>query len=317
MRKSWWLRVALVVGAMVVAVPTGAAAAAPRADCDRPATPGTTVQELTVDGEGRQYRLAIPATTPPSKGAPLLFNLHGLGSNMEQQASYSRLDEAAGARGYVVMTPQGRGGVFPRWSIPPLPDEEADVAFVRKMLQTTERTLCIDKDRVYVAGISNGAMFAAVIACALPGRIAAIAPVAGVNGASPCQAGTPPVSVLAFHGTADPIAPYAGGAYFSGPEPTRETALQARDVEATMARWARFDGCRARADESWLADDVQRLTYRGCPRKGTVELVRVVGGGHTWPGAIPVFAPRLGATTTSIDANSLMLDFFDAHPRAR
>jgi polyhydroxybutyrate depolymerase len=46
-----------------------------------------------------------------------------------------------------------------------------------------------------------------------------------------------------------------------------------------------------------------------------VELFRIRDGGHTWPGGIAV--DRLGATTTSIDATTEILDFFDAHPRAR
>jgi polyhydroxybutyrate depolymerase len=64
-----------------------------------------------------------------------------------------------------------------------------------------------------------------------------------------------------------------------------------------------------------VAADVQHVAYPHCPANGTVELYRVVGGGHTWPGAIPVNPSRLGSTTESIDATTLMLRFFAAHPR--
>src|SRR5262249_1939946 len=77
-----------------------------RARCDRPAAAGITTRHLTVDGVDREYRLSIPTSYGGSTRAPLLFDFHGLGSNMDQQAVYSGLEEGGGARGYVVITPQ-------------------------------------------------------------------------------------------------------------------------------------------------------------------------------------------------------------------
>ena len=168
--------------------------------------------------------------------------------------------------------------------------------------------------------MSNGAIFATALVCELPGRLAAIAPVAGVNSTKVCSSGTPPTSLLAFHGTADPIVPYAGGRYFAGvhpldDEPARSgTARRAQPVDDAVASWAAFDGCGTPPATTEIAPDVERLAYP-CPAGGTVELYRVVDGGHTWPGAIPVNLARLGPTSATIDATGLMLAFFDAHPR--
>jgi polyhydroxybutyrate depolymerase len=49
------------------------------------------------------------------------------------------------------------------------------------------------------------------------------------------------------------------------------------------------------------------MTYEGCD----VTLCTVDGGGHTWPGGLPV--PTLGATTTDISATDAMWTFFSAH----
>jgi polyhydroxybutyrate depolymerase len=213
----------------------------------------------------------------------------------------------------VVITPQGRDGLVSHWSVPPLPDTKDDVDFVRAMLATTTRDLCIDPDRVYAAGMSNGAIFSTVLACELPGQFAAIAPVAGVNVEMPCRRGTPPVSLLAFHGTADSVVPYDGGALLGGSLPVLG-GVKARPVDDMVARWAAFDRCGARPQRTRVSDQVERVTYPRCRDHEDVELVRVEGGGHTWPGAVAV--DRLGATTESISATSAMLDFFDAHPRA-
>jgi polyhydroxybutyrate depolymerase len=306
----------LLVAALALAVvpPVAAGGATGRGGgCARSSSPGLTTQHLTVDGTDREYLLSIPPSYNPSPRAPLLFNFHGLGSDMQQQALYSGLNQKAGADGYVVITPNGSGTALRRWSFPPLPGSAADVNFVKAILATTQRTLCIDPKRVFSTGISNGAIFSTVLACALPGRLAAIAPVAGVNATDACRAGTPRIPVLAFHGTADPIVPYNGGAYFSGVNARRTAGIQARPVDDAVASWARFDGCGTPATTTAVADDVEHVTYPDCPSSGMVELYRVVGGGHTWPGAIPI--PRLGPTSSSIDASALMLAFFDAHPR--
>ena len=305
--------------ALLVAVPVTGAGAAKRASsgCGRKAAVGTTTRHVTVGGTDREYLLSIPDDYDPSKPAPLLFDFHGLGSDMQEQSLYSRLDQRGGARGYVVITPNGEGDVLRHWSLLSPGSANPDVAFVQAMLRTTNRTLCIDQKRVFSTGISNGAMFSTLLACALPGRLAAIAPVSGVNATAVCTAGTPRVSVLAFHGTSDPIVPYQGGEYFSGAPIGRVLGVPAaKPVDDAVAAWAAFDGCGTPAAQSWVADDVQRFVWPDCPATGAVELYRIVGGGHTWPGAAVVRDGRLGPTTASIDATELMLDFFHAHPAA-
>jgi polyhydroxybutyrate depolymerase len=322
--RSRVLAILMVAVAAVTVLPTGAATAATksRSGCGRTAAAGVSTRHLTIAGAERQYLLSVPASYRKDTPAPLVLDFHGLGSNMQQQSTYSRLDEKGGAEGYIVITPDGSGDVVKRWVPPPLPGP--DLEFVQAILATSQRTLCIDTRRVFATGISNGAIFSTALACALPGRVAAIAPVAGVNGTKVCTAGTPPTAVLAFHGTADPVVPYAGGAYFSGDTgasaglraiASRIGGLQAQPVDDAVAKWAAFDGCGTPATTTATAADVEHVVYPDCPRSGAVALYRVLGGGHTWPGGVAVRAGRLGPTTSSIDATALMLAFFDAHPR--
>src|SRR6478752_3879739 len=90
---------------LVVALPTAGAGAAKRTSsgCGMPAAAGVTTGHVTVGGTDREYLLSIPDGYDPGKPAPLLFDFHGLGSNMEEQALYTRLDTRGGARGYVVI----------------------------------------------------------------------------------------------------------------------------------------------------------------------------------------------------------------------
>jgi len=314
MRFRLLVSLLLAVVSVMAAVPVSAGAAPTKASgCGREVAAGATTRHVTVDGTQREYLLSIPDGYDPSEPAPLLFDFHGLGSNMQQQALYSDLDSQGGALGYVVVTPNGQGGVLRRWSLRSPASANPDVTFVQRMLKATNRSLCIDRNRVFSTGISNGAMFSTLLACALPGRLAAIAPVAGVNATDVCRSGTPRVSVLAFHGTADQVVPYTGGAYFGAAEGPALGVPGAKPVDQAVAAWAAFDGCDTPPKIASVAHDVQRATWPRCPKHGTVALYRVIGGGHTWPGAFAVQSDRLGATTASISATDLMLDFFDTH----
>src|SRR5437764_10180427 len=89
--------VLVVVGAAIVpAAPSGAATKA-GSGCRRGAVAGVTTEHLSVDGADRAYLLSIPESYDPSKRAPLILNFHGLGSNKEEQAIYSGMNQKAGA----------------------------------------------------------------------------------------------------------------------------------------------------------------------------------------------------------------------------
>src|SRR5260370_34025362 len=80
-----------------------------------------------------------------------------------------------------------------------------DVALTNAIIVDLEQTLCIDRTRVYSTGISNGAGMTALLGCRIPNRLAAIAPGSGVNLVAGGPKGTPPGSVLAVHGDAEPV----------------------------------------------------------------------------------------------------------------
>jgi polyhydroxybutyrate depolymerase len=159
-------------------------------------------------------------TTP----RPLIVDLHGFTSTIEQQNLFSDLPAQAADRGYLVLTPQAESATLtisgeqiraPFWNVSQglsaeVPDALDDVAFLTQLIDTTTSEFCVDDARIYVTGFSNGAGMAATLACDLPGRIAAIAPVSGVNVAAQCD-DLEAVSVIAFHGDADPLVEYGGG----------------------------------------------------------------------------------------------------------
>ena len=250
------------------------------------------------DGTERSYRLGIPPTYDPATPAPLVLNLHGSGSNAIEQTVYSQMAAKAGDRGMITVTPDAVDG---EWQ---LTATGSDDELLTTLVERIAGAYCVDENRVHIAGMSLGAWKAAVTACAHPDRFASIALVTVEVHPPACG----PMPVVAFHGTADRTVPYGEGAdpgiTVSGPN----AALPgARD---NIVRWAGSAGCEPDPVEAQIGADVLHWRFEGCDPGVGVELYTVQGGGHTWPGS-PI---TIGATTDTVDATALALDWFESHP---
>ena len=279
---------------------------APTAGCEpeRAHAVGSSRETIVSGGAEREYILHVPASYTGSDALPLVLNLHGYGSNAQQQASYSGLPAKGDSAGFVVVTPQGTGQpAF--WNILGAASPD-DAGFMRDLIDRAEAGLCIDAARVYSAGMSNGAAMTLRLACNLSDRIAAAASVTGTTFPANCPS-TRAVPVIAFHGTADPVVPYEGGRVGAGLG--ERFGLSVAPIEDSVMRWAEHDGCAGAPVRDQVTEHVSLLRYDGCV--ADVRLYTVDGGGHTWPGAIDV--SRLGATTHEISATDLIWDFFAAH----
>ena len=66
------------------------------------------IDTLVYDGLDRIYEFHIPASYDGSEEVPLVFNLHGRGSNSFQQRVYSQMDAVADLNNFIVVYPNAR-----------------------------------------------------------------------------------------------------------------------------------------------------------------------------------------------------------------
>ncbi len=301
LRKGALLVVALL--ALALAVPATAASAEPElvppSGCGHARRAGTRAHTVTVDGWTRTYHLSVPPRYTGQQRVPLVVDLHGAGSNAPEEAAYTRMHQQAGARGWVVATPESGRGF---WLPPNLSPD--DSAFIRAVVRDVGRRLCIDTERRFATGMSNGAGMSAAMTCLARRVFAAVGVVAGVNLFATCNDHRP-IPIMAVHGTEDGVVPYDGGTVGGGGV---GGGLPVAAIPDRMADWAVRNGCTSGPVEHALAATVNRWRYHGC--REPVQWLEVVGGGHTWPGSIDI--PRLGPTNHDIDATQLILQFFAA-----
>jgi polyhydroxybutyrate depolymerase len=267
----------------------------------RDATSGDSTGSITSDGIERAYILHIPPGYDGSQRAPLVMLFHGFSLPSDAFATYTRFNGIADEQNVIVVYPAGQGEPA-TWNTDQNVTIADDVQFANDLLDKLQQELCVDPDRIFAAGYSNGGAMAQRLACASPERIAAIATIAAVY--ANCRATVPWV---AFHGIDDPRVPFEGG-----PLPTGGSLQPVRRV---VSDWARELGCDPLAQISRPTDSVDLSTYVDCLRgSGEVLLYSLIRAGHTWPGSEDLPVDIAGATSKQIDASTTMWEFFATHP---
>ncbi len=259
-------------------------------------------------GERRSYLLHVPASYDPATPVPLVISIHGFAEWPAHQMRTSRWNDLADQHGFIVVYPAGTG--FPRrWRAGGGMSANAtpDVTFVADLIDALAARYNIDRTRIYANGLSNGGGMSYLLACQLADQIAAIG---GVSGAylvplSTCQPSRP-VPLIAFHGTADRIVPYAGG-------PSASFDLPFPDVPAWIAAYAKRNGCDAFPAPLPASGEVTGIQYASCRAGADVVFYTIEGGGHAWPGGEPLPRFIVGHTSQDIDATAVMWEFFSRH----
>jgi polyhydroxybutyrate depolymerase len=270
----------------------------------------------------RQYKVHVPRGYDREKPAPAVFCIHGLlqtaaGFCVTAIGMNAKSDDA----GFILIMPNGFNNSWNGGSC--CGDASAmqldDVALFRAILAQVGEHVNLDLDRVYATGLSNGGYMSFRLACDAADLFTAVAPAAGAVGTPEIGGGTNPassdwtdcvpsrpVSVLATHGTADPLIPY----------PLYKPSLNAI---------AAGDGCATGTQPAAApasGGDTRCESYEGCP--GGIELTgcTVEGGGHCWfgspdcgTGGGAIGLAIVGANSDTLRNTDAVWDFFARHSR--
>ncbi|WP_370035193.1 alpha/beta hydrolase family esterase [Brevibacterium epidermidis] len=293
--------------------------AAPSAGCGTEQKPGNDEKTIpTEDGE-RSYRINIPRDYELETPLPLVLGFHGNGSDGAEFQNYTGLPTLPA----ITVFPDGDESDGKRsWQGAPYASGADDVAFVAELLDSIESEHCIDLNRVYATGKSNGGGMVSVLACHLRDRFSAFAPVAGAyypQSTEGCDYSTP-TPMLAIHGTGDATMHYEGGHRqgedYPGVREWIEPWAEASDCAKTAERQVGRKGVkvvRTQWTQCSTGDDPK--TTAGADKKtAAVELYSVADGGHVWPGEV-VYSGG-GYVTKDFSATNTVWDFFRSHPGA-
>lgn len=260
----------------------------------------------------RRYKLYIPASAQPAN-SPLVVMLHGCTQDADDFAAGTSMNAVAEEYGCLVLYPEQDRGANPTncWNWFDATQQSRDTgepAILAGMTRHIVDAHAIDRDRVYVTGLSAGGAMAAILAVEYPDLYAAVGVHSGLAAGSgkdmisglhamkrpgrAARAGKR-VPIIVFHGDADQVV-----------HPGNGTAVLRQFVDAhagsgTLTQDVRSDHAAGRS--------FTRTSWRGPDGRNVAEHWLVHGAGHAWQGGT---ASGSHTDPTGPSASREMLAFF-------
>ena len=215
---------------------------------------------ITVHGAQREYYLYVPRTYDASQPYPIIFRWHGSTGN---GLSGGLEIEASSGEKAIIASPSGLNG---DWDFAPT---GVDVQLFDALLADLESRYCVDTDRVFSYGFSDGAGFTNLLGCVRTPTIRAVAPVEGWAPETTCNG---PVAAWITHSVDDDVI-------------TIDQGMAARDL------YLMLDGCGSTTKATTPS---QCVAYQGCLSDDPVVWCQTTGphspqGSFTGPGAWAFF----------------------------
>lgn len=240
--------------------------------------------------QGRSYELVTPGGGKIVP-RPTVFVLHGGGGTAKKLHQHFSFDKLAAQDGVVLVYPDSANG---NWN----DGRDAgrknlfkgakpnDVVFLSGLADQLVKSGISQQGRIYVIGVSNGGMMTQRLFCEASEQFQAGASIiAGLPVPLKDCAPDSPRSQLLINGDNDPLMPWAGGGV--GFRKQRGDVLSGLD---SFAHWQRVNGCSGNVKITSMPNTnyrdgtkANKQTALGCAG-GSVEMIRVLGGGHNIPG---------------------------------
>jgi polyhydroxybutyrate depolymerase len=281
------------------------------------ASPGR--QTLVHDGLTRSFVLRLPSqASRPDARLPLVIVLHGGGGNAANAEQMTGFTAKGRKEGFIVVYPEGTGPLEDKlltWNAGhccayAMKNEVDDVGFIRALIQELNRRYPVDPRRVFVTGMSNGAMMSHRLGIELSEHVAAIAPVVGTlfgDERLPAKG----VSAIMINGMLDQHVPWLGGPPGGrGAKSWDGTATQ--PAEKQFDFWLRASGCDKPAERT---ENRRWIVWRdNCDTPHSVTMYVIKDNGHAWPGGSKG-SRRGDEPSSAMNATDVIWQFFSAQSK--
>jgi polyhydroxybutyrate depolymerase len=276
---------------------------------------------LTIDGYSRYYLIHTPPEEFLNKEVPLLFVLHGGGGTATGIPKFTDgiFNDLADQDGFIVIYPNG---IDKQWNDGRKIDTRAskenvdDVGFIQKIIEDVSTKYKVDDKRIFTCGISNGGFMSSRLACDLSHIFKGVGIVTAQISkeyASKCSPENP-VSLIIMNGTEDPLVPYNGGDI----KVFKKKRGEIISTDEFVNMWRDFNHCSSDMKVTNLPDldltdgcTIEKTSYSNCKDESKVELYKIIGGGHTWPGGKKYLTEGLvGKVCYDINGYKEMWNFF-------
>jgi poly(hydroxyalkanoate) depolymerase family esterase len=130
--------------------------------------------------DGYRYRLFIPEADAPVSAKPLLVVLHGCEQSAEDIARVGRFDALAASRGFVALYPETHPsltnpyGCWRWWAPENQIRAGGEPEAIVHMVSEASAAIGVDRERIFVVGLSSGGAMSAILGALFPEIFAAV-----------------------------------------------------------------------------------------------------------------------------------------------
>lgn len=262
-------------------------------------------ESMLLDNVKRTFIVHEPL---PSVGQrSLVFILHGNGGSGALMKTVTGFNDIADKNNMIVVYPDGYDQAWNDGRSTVRVKHIDDVKFFKTMTENLIKKYDINPAKVYVAGLSNGAMMALRLSCEsdIFKGVAAISASMPQDMINRCS--NKPISRLMMVGNKDPIIPYNGGEIQSFGK--RGQAGQVLGLAASMQYFKKLNS---------ITDTPIVHTERGIVRTlynhQNIQLqgYEIDGGGHTWGSSLSRLPETVvgGLPPVYVNASQIVWNFF-------
>lgn len=213
----------------------------------------------------------------------------------------------------IVVYPNGLGGSWAGPTYHTASTVQEDIQFVADIIADLKSYVCVDEEKMFATGMSNGGGFIVTLACDPLGStlFKAYASHSGAfytdvngpeNNCNPSPSALP-LRLMEIHGGNDSTVNYAGGQGDGGLEPA---------IPDWLDWWVERNGCEGKTEEILFDGEVQHLSWKCGNAEGGLQHYKVLSMGHCWADTeINLSQITVPQGPTVIRASEIIMEFFD------
>ncbi|MFT4661476.1 MAG: polyhydroxybutyrate depolymerase [Patiriisocius sp.] len=256
-------------------------------------------------GLNRSFIYYTPTSWTQNESLPILFVLHGLLQDASSIMDITNFNDIAEANNFIVCYPDGINSAW-NANMNVSFSQTDDIGFLEELSIYMQNNFNTDPSKQYLSGFSNGGFMCHKMLCESSQCFAAVATIAGTMSDTVYQNCNPQniTDILHIHGTLDTSVPYQG------------SPASGISAETLMETWSGYYNCDVSPTMSTMPNPnfldlsyPEKYTYTNCSNV-SLEHIKVVGGGHQWPGILTVWG-GVGQINMDFYSPQVIWDFLE------
>lgn len=292
----------------------GLAAGVDTSGCGKPParTGASTSFNVTSSGTSRDFLVRVPSSYDKDRRYPVVLAFSGNTETAWQLELDTRLSDPKWSSDKLLVYPEGinaswAGASYSKATI------TQDLQFVSDLLANLGSTFCIDSNKIYATGFSNGGGFVDILACSgdtVGSQFAAFVAASGAyyqealyTSTYKCVPAKSPTPIAFIHGLNDSSVFYNGGDGEGGFLPA---------VPAVVNSWVSRNRCTSLSKTDSDNGTIHLWSWTCNGVEGALEHHREDDMGHVWASRQQTFSQIvMREGPTSLEANDIIMGFFD------